>query len=645
MNTVVIGTAGHIDHGKSALVRALTGIDPDRLPEEKRRGITIELGFAYLQLSPEWRASLVDVPGHEKFVHTMVAGTSGIDLVMLVVAADEGVMPQTREHLDICQLLGLKRGLVVVNKIDLLDSPEGRNRAIAAIREELRGTFLADAPLLAVSATSGEGLEQLRAKLLELAQDRQIARVAEPAFLAIDRVFAVAGFGTVVTGTLTRGELKEGELVDLLPDRRRRLRGIKIRGLQVHGKAVDRAAAGQRVAVNLSGVSHEDLRRGQVLASAGWLEATRVFDALLQTVPGSPPLRSGLGLVLYAGTDHSEVTVNPLGTENASGRLHQFARLRCRRELALLPGQHFILRGGATLPGRGNTWAGGVILQLDPPLSRRLSRPRRLQQLERLAGSDVRTKVQALLENAGRQGLNLKQLALQLGRGREQTRRLLEEMAAEKSLLLLGEGEGRAVSGDEVQRLLQSMVQKLQDFHRSEPLLAGMGSEQLRSSLAIEPALFQALQHLALEQRLIARSEGLLSLAGHRVSVEQQDQKLIERLAARYQQAGLSPPTAAEAAAELGCSPPAVTRLLQYLVREGKLLRISRDIYCSAEALAGLRTRLIDFLKTHGEITIQQFKQLVGASRKYAISLAEYFDGEKLTARRGNVRVWLGRNK
>ncbi|RLB59646.1 MAG: selenocysteine-specific translation elongation factor, partial [Deltaproteobacteria bacterium] len=438
MQTLVIGTAGHIDHGKTSLVKALTGVDTDRLAQEKQRGITIELGFARLDLGDGNFASIVDVPGHERFVKTMVAGTSGIDLVMMVVAADEGVMPQTREHLDVCRLLGVEQGLVVVTKIDLVDDADWLEMLQEELQREFAGSFLEGTPLLAVSARTGQGIEELRRQLALLAGNIQSRRLDAPAYLAIDRAFSVKGFGTVVTGTLVSGELAVGDLVDILPDDEGRLRRLKIRTLQVHGQTMERAGAGQRVALNLATVEREALSRGQVAVLAGSLEAGRDFEVTVELVNGARPLGTDSGLLMHVGTARSGARIRLLEGKSLVAGQRAFARVRCQEPLVALPGQHFILRGFTRIPGRGTTLGGGRIITILPPRRRSVSRQELLRELAVLAGGSLPERMQILLRHAGRRGLSLDELAMRLGSGRETLRRALAEAAPAAQAKLSG---------------------------------------------------------------------------------------------------------------------------------------------------------------------------------------------------------------
>src|SRR5512138_894939 len=408
MKRIVLGTAGHIDHGKTSLVKALTGVDTDRLREEKRRGITIELGFAHLALPDGSVAGVVDVPGHERFVRSMAAGAGGIDLVVLVIAADEGVMPQTREHLDICRLLGVPRGLVAVTKSDLLPGLGAGWLPLLEqdVREVTRGTFLEGAPIVPVSSATREGLDRLVAELAALAAEVAERPADGPAFLPIDRAFSLKGFGTVVTGTLLSGELREGDEVALLPASHA-VGALRVRSLQVHGAGTPRALAGQRTAVNLPGVEPAAIRRGQVLVHPGVVPASAVLDAELTLLAAAPkPLRHRAKLLLHVGTAQVPATVALLDRGELAPGGTAFGQLRLGAPAAALPGQRFILRGFAALEGRGKTVGGGRILAVAAPRRRR-GRPETTARLDVLARGDPDARVEAVLELSGPAGLSL----------------------------------------------------------------------------------------------------------------------------------------------------------------------------------------------------------------------------------------------
>ncbi|NMB76679.1 MAG: selenocysteine-specific translation elongation factor [Myxococcales bacterium] len=640
MRSIVIGTAGHIDHGKSALVRALTGVDPDRLPEEKKRGITIDLGFAELALAPDLHAAIVDVPGHERFVKNMVAGTGGIDLCLLVVAADEGVMPQTREHVDICHLLGIRRGVVALTKIDLTPDPAWQEEVLADLGRELAGTFLEASPKVRVSSRTGQGLAELKRLLLEAGRDVPPRNFSAPPFLPIDRIFSAQGFGTVVTGTLLTGQLRSDGMVDIVPDPGGKLRKVKIRALQSHGREQPEAFAGQRVAVNLSGVAQEELSRGQVICQPGF-QPSRDFESRLELVAGAEARPARFSAILYAGTAKSEVRVRLWGAERLSPGEAAFARIHAQEPLALFAGQRFILRGFAPIPGRGTTIGGGRVLDPHPPRRRTREAQVRLERLRRLDRGTLAERVSILLDGRELAGASAAELALETGAGPSEIQAALEQIAGEGGLLWTDPERQRAIGAGARAQALERAHRTLERFHQENPLLPGMPTEALRQRLQPElsPRVFRALLDDFCRRGALAAEADAVRLSTHRVRLSGQRASQSEELAALFDQAGLAPPRPEEAAQRLSCGVKEVTELLSHLVRSRRLIRVSAELFFSAPAIEDLRARLRQHLEQRGAITTQEWKGLVGTSRKFAIPLAEYFDREKVTLRVGDRRV------
>jgi selenocysteine-specific elongation factor len=619
---LIVGTAGHIDHGKSSLVKRLTGIDPDRLKEEKARGITIELGFADLELGAERVASFVDVPGHERFVRHMVAGAAGIDAVMLVVAADEGVKPQTREHLEICQLLGVEQGLVAVTKADLVD-PELLEVVLLELRELLAGSFLGRAPLLGVSSVSGQGIDGLRdavAGLFERVPQRDASGMAR---LPVDRSFVMKGFGTVVTGSLVSGSLSEGEEVELQPHGARG----RIRGLQVHRRAVGRAVAGQRTAVNLQGLSCDDAPRGATLTAPGALRSTRRVWASIELLEDAPDtLRRGGTLRLHQGTHERRArlrTVEP----DAHGRLRAVVFLD--RPAVLLPGDRFILRRPAPV----NTVGGGVVLDAFPPRRRPTA-----EELDALQRAKPPERLTLRLERAGYAGVTGVDLAAELGLGRGELDALLGELAAARRAVRIGGLTLAASSWDEATRALTAA---LEAYHRAEPLRPGMSREELRNRLS---ATFPQEAWRVLLDRLAGagalRLDGeTVALPTHRVVLSRTDRDLSSRIEQAFRSAGLDPPELDDVV-EAGERQRAA-ELTELLLAGGKLVKIRSGRLFHAEALADLVERLREYARTSETIGVGGFKELAGVTRRNAIPLLEHLDEQRLTRRVGNVREIL----
>ncbi|MBW2701008.1 MAG: selenocysteine-specific translation elongation factor [Deltaproteobacteria bacterium] len=647
MRTLVIGTAGHIDHGKTSLVRALTGVDTDRWKEEQERGITIDLGFAHLDLADDLRASIVDVPGHERFVKNMVAGTGGIDLVMMTVAADEGIMPQTREHLDICSLLGVKRGLVALTKTDMVDDPEWIPMVTEDIRREFEQTFLADCPIVPLSSRSGEGIEDLIQILTVLGRDLEQRPDSGMAFLAIDRSFSMKGFGTVITGTLVSGRLALEDEVDVLPDPAGRLAGLKVRGLQSHGEDLAQAGPGQRLAINISGVERQVLHRGQVLVASGALRPSRWIEGSLQVLEGAHPIRDRALVTLHTGTAKTQARIQLIDSDKLAPGQTGLVRIRFEDELAVLPGQRYLLRGTNPIQGRGTTMAGGEIHIILPPRRRKREREAWIAELKAVASGDLDAAILTTLSHVGVEGATPGELAMRTGRSTKKVEQGLQNLLQRRSVFKFDRERGRHISAQVLEHMASRAEEALKAFHTAQPLLPGMPTEQLRTSLRPrpEPRVFRFLVAEMTKQGRIALEEETTRLIGHEVMLDANDTATQERVLRTYREAKLAPPRVKEVADELGQGPEALRDLLQHLVRQGSLIHIAGDMYACTQAVEELKQRLLDHFDTADSINTQEFKTMVGTTRKHVIPLAEYFDGQKITMRVGDKRVRRGRSQ
>jgi selenocysteine-specific elongation factor len=645
MKRIVLGTAGHIDHGKTSLVKALTGVDTDRLSEEKRRGITIELGFAHLALPDGTVAGVVDVPGHERFVRAMAAGAGGIDLVVLVVAADEGVMPQTREHLDICRLLGVPRGLIAVTKADLLPElgADWLPLLEADVRAAAEGTFLEAAPIVPVSSRTGEGLPALVDAIARLAREVPERPADGPLFLPIDRAFSLKGFGTVVTGTLLSGTVAEEEHVELVPPRHGQ-GSLRVRSVQVHGKATTRALAGQRTALNLPGIEAPAVWRGQVVAHAGIVPASQVLDVELALLAAAPkPLRHRARLLLHIGTAQVSAEVSLLDRGELAPGAAALAQVRVAAPVAALPGQRFILRGFAVLEARGKTVAGGRVLAV-AARRRKRGRPAEMAQLEALARGDLDARVAAVLAIAGPAGLPADAL---LGRTALAPRALaaaLERLGARGGAVLFDRERRAFVSGEVARALAGRLTAAVEAFHRAKPLAAGISREELRGRLpkVTDQRLFARLLAGLVERGQLVTEGDHVRAPSHRAASGAEGGALKAHVAAALAKGGLTPPWISELPAAVDATPAEVSAVLKLLVAEGAAVRVSAELYFDERAVKALRDRLVAHLRARREITTQEFKDLVGATRKHVIPLAEYFDREKVTLRVGDKRVLRG---
>jgi selenocysteine-specific elongation factor len=628
---VILGTAGHIDHGKSALIKALTGTDPDRLKEEKLRGITIELGFAYLNLPTGQRLGIVDVPGHERFVRHMVAGATGMDLVALVIAADEGVMPQTREHLEICQLLKVKQGLVVLTKIDLVEE-DWLELVAEEVREALKGNFLEDAPLVRFSAVTGAGKAELLATLAELAAQVPPKPGSGIFRLPIDRVFTIKGFGTVVTGTAISGHLKVGDAVMVYPPAFK----AKVRGLQVHGAAVEEALAGNRTAVNLQGLEKEELERGMVVAPPGALISSRRLDVYLNILASAPrPLKHRQAVRLHTGTAERVGMPLLLDAEELAPGASGYVQFFLREPLALKPGDRFVIRSFSP----AFTWGGGVILHVNPVRHKRFQEPL-LTGLQTLEQGSPESVLSFYLEEAGAAGRSREELTALLPWDPGELANLLNTMVSKGQAFLYDQENRRYVLTKTVQDLEQQIRGQLTAYHRQNPLKPGLSKEELRRKLPpqMEVRLFNHLLSSLSQKGLVLVEKDLVRLSGHKVTLAGAQEDQVNLLEALYRRSRLSPPTLKEAAAALTTPLPQAQQLLRVLVNQGRLVKVKEDLYFHQEAMADLKAALVDFLKTNQEITVVQFKDLTQTSRKFTIPLLEYFDSQRVTVRVGETR-------
>ena len=633
--SLVLGTAGHIDHGKTALIQALTGVNTDRLPEEKARGITIELGFAALDLPEIGRLSVVDVPGHEGLVRTMVSGATGIDLLLLVVASDESVMPQTREHVAICHLLGIKRAVIALTKIDLADE-----ELIELSRDEvsdlLDGTPLQDAPIVNVSSETGEGIEQLREKLVEAAQKaRPRTSRNGPPRLAVDRAFAMRGFGTVVTGTLVGAPVKRGQNVEIYPS------GLtsRIRGLQSHGREQDALKPGARGAVNLQGVEVGDLHRGDVLSLPKSLLPTPVADVHLDWLTEAP-LREGITAVeLLVGTAERRARLAGIAQDRFMPGESSFARLHIDGSpVVLLPGDRFIVRGFSKTKGVGATLGGGVVLDAHPP-QRRRSDPTLEKELSILLEASLSEAVRIRVQRAGFAGVDQNKLEIETGLSDSEASHLLANL--ERDGHVLAASRGAWFDTTVINRLQEKMTAALTAFHADQPIRPGMQKASLLGSLPSNvpnSASEFALERLAAEKVLITKSD-VVWLSSHTAQLDPEIEAASQRLLVEADAAGLEPPNAREWAQSLNLSTERFRDLVAHLERENKLVRAPGDLWFSSNAVEELRRRVVAHFDKNDELDTQTYKSLIGTTRRTAMPLMELMDELHVTSRQGAVRI------
>lgn len=638
MKQIILGTAGHIDHGKTALVKALTGIDTDRLKEEKERGITIELGFAYLDLPRGGRIGIVDVPGHERFVKHMVAGVGGIDIVALIIAADEGVMPQTREHLDICTLLGVERGVVVLTKIDLVDQ-DMRDLAIEDIKDFTRGTFLEQAPLIPVSAVTGQGLGDLIAALERLVEQVEERSAAGLFRLPIDRVFTMKGFGTVVTGTLVSGQVKTGDATEILPSRIL----AKVRGMQVHGEKVEQAMAGQRIAVNLQGVEKSSIQRGEVVLHPGTVEPTNLLDVEIIHLSHAPrPLRNGVTLPFHTGTSYQMAKIFLLGANELKPGERGYAQIRLQDAVVALPNDRFVLRGSSQI----QTIGGGIILDAHPQRHKRFKGDV-ITVLEQLKGGVPSLVLGFHIKKGGSRGMELRKLAGYTHITPAILAATMQELLSRKQVIKFDREAERVIDGGIYNRLKDEMVQALEKYHAENPLKPGMPKEELKSKLPaeVDGKLFNTLLLDLMGSEAVVAEKDKVRLIGYSIALEGRQQALGEEIEGIMHRSGLTPPSTKELVEQLGTGEKEVQAILSLLADEGRVVKLKEGVYFHRQPLDELRGQLVAFLKEKGRISTQDFKSLTNASRKYTIPLAEYFDAIKVTVRVGDDRVLRGDGK
>ena len=642
MTNLVVGTAGHIDHGKSTLVRALTGIDPDRLKEEKARGITIELGFAHTTIG-DTRVAFVDVPGHERFVRTMLAGVGGIDCVLLMVAADESVMPQTREHFDICRLLRIPRGIVVLTKSDLADA-ETRAVARQEVAELVKGSFLESAAVIEVSASTGDGLDALRAALTAQAASVSRRPVERAARLPIDRAFTMKGFGTVITGTLVSGRIQVDDELVMLPSGRR----VKVRGIQVHGATAAEAEAGQRTAINLGGVEVGQIDRGETLVLPGTLSVTRRVDAVIDLLETTKALRHGARVRLHNGTAQVLGRVSMAGTENeVAPGANALVRLRLESPAALTRGDRFIIRAYSPPV----TIGGGVVLDPAPtrPGVRSAEGLDSLVKLDLDSVSQEADAVASLVAAAGLAGIPRESLVARAGVAPAEVAAMLQSLAG-RGVVTAGE---RVVAASHVARATDALVKLVTAFHRAQPLSDGLPREEAREKISAptsarasvgkraEASVFEKIVEDLKKAKILVGSDRL-ALATHTVAASGEDARIKAAVAAAYQSAGLKPPDAASVQAAAAAPAATVEKITAVLIREKVLVRLDTLTFHAAalrtlkEEIRGLKAAAPDGKAT---VDVAAFKDKYGISRKFAIPLLEYLDREHVTRRTGDARL------
>ncbi len=620
--SVIVGTAGHVDHGKTTLVRALTGIDTDRLEEEKRRGISIDLGFAHMQLTDSLRAAFIDVPGHEKFIRNMLAGVGGIDLVLLVVAADESVRPQTREHFDICKLLKISSGLIALTRCDVTD-PDIVELVRMEVQDFVAGTFLENAPIIPVSAVTGEGLPALRAALTDLAARVPPRSTIRNFRLPVDRAFTMPGFGTVVTGTVLSGATEIESELEILPASRR----ARVRGLQVHGQAARRTSAGQRAAINLAGIELADASRGSVLVRPGCFRPTQAADCMLGLLDDARPLKNRAPVHFHAGTTETVAEVRALdGSATLTPSQSVPVRLVFRDPVLLVPTDRFIIRMFSPV----TTIGGGEVVDPFPPAGLRLTKA--LDRTRTLAGADNAARIRYLVaESPG--GISQPELIIRTGLTADA---LAKSVPVETAVLR--ESTVWYIDTAHARQLAAAWRDQLANFHRDNPLLPGISREDFRSRAL--PGVPAFVFDFILSQDASLRTTGEhLHLATHKLALKADEERALASIEQAFESAGLAVPALDDVLAGTGIDRTRARNLLQVLLRNKRLTRVTEDLVFHTAALDALRMQLTARKGTR--FGVAEFKDWTGVSRKYAIPLLEYFDRERVTRRDGDARLVL----
>jgi len=631
LKQIILGTAGHIDHGKTTLVKALTGVDTDRLKEEKLRGITIELGFASLDLSADLHVGIVDVPGHEKFVKNMVAGATGIDILVLIISADEGVMPQTREHMEICTLLGIKHGFVALTKIDLVDE-EWLELVKDDVADFTNGTFLEGMPIVPVSSTSGEGIPEFIQTLRDLSADIPSHAPSGIFRLPVDRVFTIKGFGTVITGTLITGSVNVGDTITIYPS----LITSKVRGLQVHGENVQTAVAGMRTAINFQGLEKASINRGDILSMAGSLKPSYMIDVSFQYLSSNrKPFKNRTRIRLHAGTSEILGILLLLDQDELSPGKEAMAQIRLDTPVVLVNADRFVIRSYS--PVRNHR--GGYVLNPIPQKHKR-HKPDVLKMLDSIVDSSDDEIISHSIDDAGFKGVSFSDLKIMGNVSEKALDNILSGFMSKRIVLCVDRENRIYLHNNSLEKLKKETCAVLTRYHGANPLKNGMPKEELKSKFQfiLEPKFFNFMVARMVKENEIISEEELVRLPSHTVSLGLDQAELREKILASYENASLTPPYFKDVIKNLNIDHKVGQDILMVILEQGHIVKVKEDLYFCAKPVDDLRKRLVDFLKQNNEITTPQFKVLAGVSRKYLIPLIEYFDSENVTIRIGDIR-------
>lgn len=631
MEQVVIGTAGHIDHGKTSLIRALTGVETDRLKAEKERGITIELGFSSIDISEKIHVGIVDMPGHEKFVKNMVAGSSGIDLVVMTIAADEGVMPQTREHMEICSLMNIRYGIIALTKTDLVDD-DLLELAMEDIHEFIEGTFLEEAPIVPVSSATGEGLDEFVEKLGHICGELPERTYSSIFRLPVDRVFSMKGFGTVITGTLISGKVAAGRDIMVYPSKIT----SKVRGIQVHSKSVTEAHPGTRTAINFQGLDKDAVFKGDILSTPGALIPSFMMDVELKYLKSnSKPLKSRAKARFHTGTSETIGTVVLLDREELQPGDTACVQIRLDTPACCIKDDNYVIRSYSPI----RTIGGGRILN---PVARKhkLFDQDIIDGLNRLLDGEPRDAVSFFISQSAFEGVSFNELKVLANIPDKKLESLLQKMLAQREILQTSKENQTYIHADVFNRLCADIVAKLESYHARNPLKDGMPTQELKSKYRYlnDPKLFNILINRLSKDGTVAQEQNIVRLAGHEVALQVDQQETVKQIKHRYKQAGLTPPFYKDICRELNLDRKNARDVLDILLKEKSIIKTKDDLYFDADRIEELKKEVVAFLEKNGKITTPQFKEMTGISRKYVIPLIEYFDSINLTIRVGDTR-------
>jgi len=631
LKQIILGTAGHIDHGKTSLIKALTGINTDRLKEEQLRGITIELGFASMDLPSGQHIGIVDVPGHEKFVKTMVAGATGIDMVVMVIASDEGIMPQTREHKEICTLLDIRHGLIVLTKRDMVDE-EWLELVTEDVRSFTTGSFLEDCPILPVSSTTGQGIPELIQALETLSASIPERSSTNLFRLPVDRVFTMKGFGTVITGTLISGMIRVGEQIMIYPS------GVisKVRGIQVHNASVEQAVSGMRTAINFQGLEKASINRGDVLSSPNALTSSFMVDVGLHYLKSNKkPIKNRTRIRFHTGTSEVLGNLILLDSEELASGSSIAAQLRLDAPVAVVKDDRFVIRSYSPV----RTIGGGGILNPIPQKHKRF-KPEVFSGIQKLGDLSPEEVIMYHAEEAGYQGISFSDLRIMTNISDKKLDGSIQRLLSDKVFLMIDREQRVFIHRTCFEQLFSEADVLLNVFHKINPLKPGMPKEELKSRLPpqISPKLFTLMIQNMIKAGLMVQEENMVRLSTHSVLLGQDQTDVRKKILDAYQQNGLTPPYFKEFCKTQNLDEIKSKEVLHVLVDEGLIVRIKDDLYFHQEAILMIKKKLVEFLNAHGEITTPQFKDMTGASRKFVIPIIEYFDARNVTIRVGDIR-------